>query len=92
MVDYITPIVQHWTQFVWGDMLIGGIILMFFIALWGIKRNWGFDMYVIIFLPILTILLSTSAGTIFGTGSIFALVLIGLAIVIGLGLFRLLRG
>jgi len=56
MVDYISPIVNQWIWYVFGTPLIAGIVILFFLSIWGAKRNWSIGMYVVTFIPMVFLL------------------------------------
>lgn len=90
MPDYIGEVAGHWIQYVFGSALIGGIVIMFFIALWGLKRNWSLDMYIVVCIPIIFLMTTNAFGNVFEPG-IIAIVLVLAGIIIALGLIKLSR-
>jgi hypothetical protein len=90
MVDYLGPVAEVWIQYVFGSAMIGGLVIMFFLALWGIKRNWSLDMYVIVFIPIIMLMTSSAFGNVFGSG-VLTIFLVGMGLIIGLALIKMTR-
>ena len=90
MPDYIGIVVQHWVEYIFGSVLIGGIVLLFFLALWGLKRNWSLDMYIIVFVPIIAVMTLSSVGNVFGD-MLFTGIVIILGLIIGIGFIKIVR-
>lgn len=87
MVDYITPIVGYWINYVFGDVLLASIVFVMFFVIWGIKRRWSLDMFAIVLLPIISIM--TYSIGIFQ--NIYLLLIIPAGVIIAIALLRLLK-
>ena len=90
MTDIISTTVIYWVQYVFGSYLVAGIFVMLILALFGMRRNWSLDMYIVIFIPIIALLTTSQMGAVFGS-TLFTGIVILAGIIIAIGFYRLLR-
>lgn len=91
MTDFITPVVDAWVNNVFGTPFLAGIIFMFFIILWGVKRGWTLDMFTVILVPFVFIMALPAVGAVLPP-ILWVVIIIIMSIVVGLGLVRVIRG
>jgi hypothetical protein len=88
-VDLIAPFVNAWSNYVFGSPIIAGLVFMFFIMLWGMRRGWSLEIFIALFIPLLAILAMPSIGIV--PVSILGIIIIGLGVLIALGLISLIK-
>ena len=88
-VDLISPIVNAWSNYVFGSPIIAGLVFMFFIMLWGMRRGWSLETFIALFIPLLAILTMPAIGI--EPVSIIGIIIIGLGILIALGIISLIK-
>ena len=78
-VDIIGTTAQYWLDYVFGsNVIIAGIVVLFFLILWGVRMGWGFETMLVIFIQLIFLIAlpATSGGWDIGFSTIFGLLVI----------------
>jgi hypothetical protein len=81
-VDIIGTTAQYWMDYVFGSPLIAGIIILFFITLWGLRMGWSFETFIVLYIPLIFLLTLSSVGI--AISPIWGFIVIGIGCAIGL--------
>lgn len=87
-VDLVTPVVDAWMNYVFGDIAIAGIIILTFLVLWGLKQGWSGEVFIVLLIPMI-FLLAVPAGGLAGLTTVYVIILVIAGIIIGLGIWKL---
>ena len=87
-VDLVTPVVDAWMNYVFGDVAIAGIMLLFFLILWGLRQGWSGEVFIVLLIPMI-FLLAVPASGITGLTTVYAILIILSGIIIGLAVVKL---
>ena len=87
--DLVTPVVNAWMNYVFGDAAIAGIVILAFLVLWGLKQGWSGEVFIVLLIPMIFLLAIPTAG-IAGLGTVYAVVVIIAGIILGLAIWKLL--
>lgn len=85
-VDIIATTAQYWMNYVFGsNVLIAGVIVMFFIMLWGMKQGWNMETFVVLFVPLIFLIALPPdfGGWGIGFSMLWGLIVIGAGLIIG---------
>ena len=86
--DLVTPVVDAWMNYVFGDAAMAGIIILFFLILWGLKQGWSGEVFIVLLIPMIFLLAVPAAGM-EGLTVVFTILLVLGGVIIGLAIWKL---
>lgn len=55
-VDIIGTTAWYWSNYIFGSPLIAGIVVLFFLILWGVRMGWSIDVFIVLLVPMIFLL------------------------------------